>query len=631
MRDDFDSKYTARTNSTLHWTDSGFGTDKQSAGSTSTLRQFDLQSYPSLDELDSHHYDESNVNISDLEASKDDLSFEGDNFRDSFDRDLGYDNEGSSPPPKGQHFSGLSSRSSFDHSLTFDDTDNLKSTTDSTQQELFDSEYYKQLEELGVLIDGAELPVPEPEPQSSLNEFEQLEHHVSIDNIHYEPAVNDPLDSFLRKTPTFQSPVPRSFSEHHDERQTPTRPSTANSGRTISDRSFPEISPEEALQIYRQQSNDQDLDEEQNAHIFNDDAASIEFEGSQRTGDDDEIFVITSRISDAPKPAKLRAYRGEGDTPTPTLSSRTTSRQSAGSSRGNTPAFDRHHSSNRREHNDSKHSIRSGTPLSRDGSLTPVTAGLSDTQPFVRVNSATPSNHSEYSRPNSVTSQRSTASDNFSRSRRSPMLANDNKMSKASSQDNVSHNNVRGKTGTDKMTKRLLPKPNATELHQNMRVKSKSATNLAPKLGPMKPKNMSTTDLSSAHLEELENEGLEGGAELSNRLSQEFHKRKQATELVQQLQKDYDKLLSKYAEAELTIDTFRLGAHVTLHHSGSPTPSQATSGSIASMQHGQMIPMNQTMSRGVKSPSPFQGSLGYASPLPGKNNYGSYNSLSGKQ
>jgi hypothetical protein len=51
---------------------------------------------------------------------------------------------------------------------------------------------------------------------------------------------------------------------------------------------------------------------------------------------------------------------------------------------------------------------------------------------------------------------------------------------------------------------------------------------------------------------------------------------------------DYDKLLSKYAMAELTIDQLRLGAKITLH-SDSPTPSQATIGSLPGAQQQQMF------------------------------------------
>ncbi|XP_072739571.1 microtubule organization protein AKNA [Ciconia boyciana] len=57
-------------------------------------------------------------------------------------------------------------------------------------------------------------------------------------------------------------------------------------------------------------------------------------------------------------------------------------------------------------------------------------------------------------------------------------------------------------------------------------------------------------------------------------LPQEFRSPRQATELVQQLQDDYHKLLTKYAEAENTIDQLRLGARVSLH-ADPPRPSRS--------------------------------------------------------
>ncbi|KAM4019808.1 microtubule organization protein AKNA isoform 2-T5 [Anomaloglossus baeobatrachus] len=53
---------------------------------------------------------------------------------------------------------------------------------------------------------------------------------------------------------------------------------------------------------------------------------------------------------------------------------------------------------------------------------------------------------------------------------------------------------------------------------------------------------------------------------------QEFKTPQEATELVHQLQEDYHKLLTKYAEAENTIDRLRLGAKVNLY-SDPPQPS----------------------------------------------------------
>ncbi|KAM8934242.1 microtubule organization protein AKNA [Pelodytes ibericus] len=55
---------------------------------------------------------------------------------------------------------------------------------------------------------------------------------------------------------------------------------------------------------------------------------------------------------------------------------------------------------------------------------------------------------------------------------------------------------------------------------------------------------------------------------------QEFQSPQQATELVHQLQEDYHKLLTKYAEAENTIDRLRLGAKIHLY-SDPPKPSHS--------------------------------------------------------
>ncbi|XP_036915019.1 microtubule organization protein AKNA isoform X2 [Sturnira hondurensis] len=55
---------------------------------------------------------------------------------------------------------------------------------------------------------------------------------------------------------------------------------------------------------------------------------------------------------------------------------------------------------------------------------------------------------------------------------------------------------------------------------------------------------------------------------------QEFQTPEQATKLVHQLQEDYHKLLTKYAEAENTIDQLRLGAKVNLY-SDPPQPSHS--------------------------------------------------------
>ncbi|XP_028830006.1 AT-hook-containing transcription factor isoform X3 [Denticeps clupeoides] len=53
--------------------------------------------------------------------------------------------------------------------------------------------------------------------------------------------------------------------------------------------------------------------------------------------------------------------------------------------------------------------------------------------------------------------------------------------------------------------------------------------------------------------------------QVNTTLPQEFRTPQQATVLVQQLQEDYNKLLTKYAEAENTIDRLRLEAKVTMY------------------------------------------------------------------
>ena len=508
-----------------------------------------------------------------------------------------------------------SSHSSYNNSLTFDDTDNLRRSTDSGR-ELFDEEYYKQLRELGVLVDGADLV----DDKDSLQEFEHLEQHVSKDDINFEEKEDGPaFDDYLRATPTPQeeenddSVVPnltRSPGPGHDIHNSHTRPTTATSLRTISRGSFPEISPEEALELYKENLESRDFE----------DATSIDLESSQRTNDDDEIFLITSKISDTPKPAKCRAYQNDQDVPSMSPSQRDGNRIK--SNRSFDRSFDRaereirnrgqshqnrgqDHYSEEVSYDGSDYDSRGHTPFSREGSVTPE-----NKKSWRRSGSTTPT------RPDSATSQRSTTSDRGSKTPARQKA--EGNLSRAKSQDSSLEKSGGVKQqNSEKMPKRLLPKPTASEdSNKNFRVKSKSTTNIAAKFGPMKPSHMSLVDLSHINIDEPDSETLSASSdkaaktELSSKLRQEFHKRKQATELVQQLQMDYDKLLSKYAMAELTIDQLRLGAKITLH-SDSPTPSQATVGSLPGAQQQQMFQLGP--GRAVMSPSPFQGSI--SSPL----------------
>ncbi|XP_071622624.1 microtubule organization protein AKNA isoform X2 [Heliangelus exortis] len=76
-------------------------------------------------------------------------------------------------------------------------------------------------------------------------------------------------------------------------------------------------------------------------------------------------------------------------------------------------------------------------------------------------------------------------------------------------------------------------------------------------------------------------EGVPSQTTTTTGLPQEFRSPRQATQLVQQLQDDYHKLLTKYAEAENTIDQLRLGARVSLY-TDPPRPSHSlATGTVA--------------------------------------------------
>ena len=63
--------------------------------------------------------------------------------------------------------------------------------------------------------------------------------------------------------------------------------------------------------------------------------------------------------------------------------------------------------------------------------------------------------------------------------------------------------------------------------------------------------------------------------DLQNKLKNEKHNRKEVHELYSRLQGDYDDLLTKYAQAENTIDQLRIGARLNLY-SDLPPPQQSS-------------------------------------------------------
>ncbi|XP_052221934.1 uncharacterized protein LOC127838312 isoform X2 [Dreissena polymorpha] len=640
VRDDFDLH--SKHGSSTHWTDSGLGGDKR--GSTpSTLRQLDLQSYTSFDDV-SRNLDESHLNISDFEASKDDISFDNE-FEDK---------RGNSKTLTKGNRSGLSSRSSFDHSLNYDDVFDERDDKSESKQDLFGEEYYKQLQELGVLVDEDDFP----QPRDSLQEFETIESNYSRDYDDVEGHVGDDIEQFLRTEtvtpvrgsmdiegpgddrrrqaqPVFESHGFESFERDYEVNEGKrTRPNTASSTRTISSRSFPEISPEEALELYTER-----------LHSLDNDQDSIAFEQTQSQSEnrdnEDEIYFAASQEHDpedddnSPKPAKLPAYDIENKpSMTPKHKHRSRSAQSSDESRSGTPQG---HS----QSYDVSDRSRSITPQPQEQIMENNGYQSSDDRfdSFTQVSRLDSrnktQNESDMFRPESALSQLSSVASEGRTVRPKvkpghgkPPTQQSSSLSHAKSQESFFDLEAGGTKKVEKGPKRLLPKPSpGEEINQTKIMKSKSASNLNT-LGPVKPTHMSLSEIRNINIDDPEIDLLEHDksdpksaasdvpkGELTKKLKQESSKRQQATQLVKQLQSDYDKLLSKYALAELTIDQMRLGAKISLH-AQSPTPSQATSGSLQSAQHLHMLQLTGPQRGSVVSASPQQATHNHFFPEP---------------
>lgn len=524
--------------------------------------------------------------------------------------------------------SGLSSRSSFDHSLNYDDTFNDLDQKSEPKQDLFGEEYYKQLQELGVLVDEQDFA----HPRESLEEFEHLENHYSRD-FDNEEHVGNEIEQFLRKdvpTPTRESmdiegPSDlKGYDENHFESQgfdsfdqplsginegKRTRPNTASSTRTISSRSFPEISPEEALELYTERVNSLDQD-------------SIPFEETQSQKTDqndlvnDEIFFAASQEyedEDSPKPAKMPAYDIANK---PSYTPQFKNRSFSDESRSGTPQ------SNVQDYENFDRS-RSVTPQAEAG-ISFDNTGFDSLTQVTRLDSRNRNqSESDTFRPDSALSELSSAASEsrsghpkMSKLQGKPPKQQKGALAHAKSQESFFDQEEGSPKKGEKGPKRLLPKP-AQEDNQSLKIKSKSASNLNV-LGPVKPTHMSLSEIRNINIDDHEidlpelpelepksNSSDVPKGELTKKLKQESSRRQQATQLVKQLQSDYDKLLSKYALAELTIDQMRLGAKISIH-AASPTPSQATSGSLQSAQHLQMIQLANAQRASVVSASPQQ-------------------------
>ena len=517
-----------------HGTDSGFGGDKQS--STSTLQHF----HASFDEDLAPIGDES-INISDFEASRDDLdSVEGELDGDKRSRPhRGYRGGAKELETPGSTLERPldAGNESYTASVSKKPGQRTHHGAEDEEQDLFSEEYYQQLRELGVLVDGADFSRDE-----SQNEFEALESHLSRDHLDYDDDNRDLIGEYL------QEEYEREQAEAEDEGEVSGRKgrggqshhagpnSRASSAPTISGQSFPEISPEDADMMYSE---------------------------SQQTGDDDEMFLINNHL--LPGSSRIQAQK---------LPVTPTGPSSRPNSRGSHAQRSRN-----LEGRQNAHSRRSPSPA---GSV-----ASQDQEDFHRSRSE---NNTPYKgRPDSVASHASAASES-ARPLSGASSPGKSSLPKAHSQESFfEHDKQQNKSG-EKLPKRMLPTPSTPETNQSFRVKnkSKSVSNIANKSAPVKPTHMSISEITRITMDEAGDvdggmPGLAGDGsadksegELTTQLKQESSKRKQATELVQQLQKEYDSLLSKYALAELTIDQMRLGARITLH-ADSPTPSSVPS------------------------------------------------------
>lgn len=557
------------------------------------------------------------MNISELEASKD------------FTFDASY------ASVDDQDFNGLRNSDGFNQTLRFQDTDDLQ-TTGSDHVDLFNEEYYQQLKDLGVLVDGTELSLQ----RQSLVEFESLEAELKAAG----QAEADPLAPYLTRTePNDSYLTGQSFqlnSEHFlsqedldlgkktfyereksveednlDTSRPASRARSDRTDRTVSSRSFPEVSPEEALDLYNESHRDRTKFpsvDAQDIPLVADDAESIEFDDSQK--DEVEELFKAAEIIRPSTPSKI-----------PLLSNRTVCMS---------PPVARNRP---KERSSSNTSGRAGTPVNKERTakkgkkqqqekraITPDSVKSDKQRSIRRPGSDSPSDRHPRKRHDSSGSQLSVASDIVPQSPVNPQKHRPNSqkaLGKARSQESFFDQS--GSEKGEKQPKRILPKPNMTA-DQNFKLKSKSTTNISSRPGPVKPTHMSLAEITSLTIDDSEDVQSEAQSvtsdrskgELKAKLNQESSQRKQATELVHQLQKDYDSLLSKYALAELTIDQLRLGAKITLY-SDSPTPSQAYSGTLASAQQPLVTNMLAS-SRGLITSSPAPGKAGHFSPLPGQ-------------
>jgi hypothetical protein len=128
---------------------------------------------------------------------------------------------------------------------------------------------------------------------------------------------------------------------------------------------------------------------------------------------------------------------------------------------------------------------------------------------------------------------------------------------------------------------------------QNYKIR-KEQNNEKRRPQPVRPEyqvpNLNLTDTASMDEFSADSDAERTKEDLKKKLRMENRKRSQQGEVIEQLQHDYDRLLTKFAMAEVTIDQLRLGAKMSLY-SDSPTPMQASMMSLPGPQQVQTINM----------------------------------------
>ena len=440
------------------------------------------------------------------------------------------------------------------HSQNARDFDQLAKDFDSHQ--LFTDDYYRQLRDLGVLVDGADLS------RDSLGEFEEIESRVAsrmADPVKEEDETNrDLIGEYLESEREREGDEeeegwekaemedrekrvrgilkrPDSRTSRPDSRQS--RPDSRVS-RPDSRISRPDsrISRADSRPYSRQSESGMGADNYSAVTISSRSFPDEEFDNhsqhlgsqagslSQRTTGDDEIFFITSRILPE-SPADVRKSKSERER-------------------------DRH---------------RRGSQSSRAGSIRAESRGQSPGS--ARGGKSQPDDQDDYDarsqRSDSARAINAGPATNaeivFARQKKAEQAAV-KRMGKAKSQESFFEgaglslakqpgDSVNSQEDRPIHQKRLLPQPSSIEQSQSFRVKSKSQSNIANRSGPVKPTHMTVNEIRSMTnmddegmmmgeelLAEMGEAGDRSSGELTERLTAEANKRKQATELVQQLQ-----------------------------------------------------------------------------------------------